>query len=351
MLKDELMRVSKDSSVALRRIVGVLAASGFLFTALLSLREPVTAVAQPPGMIWIPGGKFVMGSDAEFAMANERPAHRVAVKGFWLDEHPVTNEQFGQFVAKSGFVTTAERKPDWEELKKQAPPGTERPSEDLLQPGSLVFTPPSYPVDLRDMSRWWTWTIGASWRHPQGPGSSVKGKERHPVVHISWDDARSFCEAHEKRLPTEAEWEFAARERSTSRYYWGDEITLGGKFMANTFTGQFPHRNSKADGFSHSSPVRAFPANDFGLFDMAGNVWQWTADRYREDAHEYRARGEPMPAGCYNSTRAMTDTEERVIKGGSFLCSPSYCESYRPSARRGTPPDTSSEHVGFRCAK
>lgn len=305
----------------------------------------------PPGMVWVPGGEFIMGSDAEHAHPNERPAHRIKVSAFWMDEHPVTNAQFAEFVRATGYITTAERIPDWEELKKQLPEGTERPAPELLQPGSLVFTPPSHPVDLRDMSGWWSWTVGASWKHPQGPHSSIEGKELYPVVQLSWDDANEYAKWAGKRLPTESEWEYAAwgGARGT-RYYWGNTLQVQGRYMANTFTGTFPHRDSGADGYYRSAPVKSFPPNGFGLFDMAGNVWQWTSDYYRADAHGYRAKGSEPPAGCHDPTREVPNVEERVIKGGSFLCSPSYCESYRPSARRGTPPDTGSEHVGFRCA-
>jgi formylglycine-generating enzyme required for sulfatase activity len=232
----------------------------------------------------------------------------------------------------------------------------------MLQPGSLVFTPPDHAVDLRDLSAWWTWTSGASWRAPLGPGSSIEGKGDHPVVQVSWDDAAAYAQWAGKRLPTEAEWERAARGGlSGKRFAWGDEPLLAesgphrGRLMANTFTGEFPHRDTAADGFAGTSPVGAFPPNGFGLSDMAGNVWQWTADLYREDAHALAAhRGcceDPRgPDDTLDSSAAVPQAPRRVIKGGSFLCHPSYCESYRPSARRGTPPDTGSSHVGFRCA-
>lgn len=303
-------------------------------------------------MVWIPKGSFIMGSDLEVAMPNERPPHRAEVDGFWIDQTVVTNAQFARFVDATGYITTAERELDWEELKKQLPPGTEEFPKESLQPGSLVFAPPAEPVDLADMNSWWSWSIGANWRHPQGPGSSIDGKGDYPVVHISWDDANAYAKWAGKRLPTEAEWEFAAWGGAKgTRYYWGDQLRVNGRYQANTFVGDFPHNNSTADGYLRSSPVKSFPPNGYGLYDMAGNVWQWTADHYRADSHDFLARGQPVPAGCYNPTRAVIDAEERVIKGGSFLCSPSYCESYRPSARRGTPPDTGSEHVGFRLVK
>jgi formylglycine-generating enzyme required for sulfatase activity len=313
-------------------------------------------------MRWIPAGEFVMGTDDAKSMPNERPPHRVRLDGFWMDETPVTNSQFRKFIEATGYVTTAEQPVDWEELKKQVPPGTPKPSDDMLKPGSLVFTPPDHPVDVRDLSQWWTWTTGASWKHPLGPRSKIDGKEDHPVVQVSWDDAAAYARWARKRLPTEAEWEYAARGgvKTHTRFSWGDEFRPGGRWMCNSFTGEFPYNDTAEDGFAGTSPVRRFPASSFGLYDMAGNVWHWTADFYREDAHRQAAddlarRGKSCavnprgPATAFNSTRAVQGSPERVIKGGSFLCHVSYCESYRPSARRGTPPDTGSGHVGFRC--
>lgn len=320
--------------------------------------QPCMTLAEggPPGMVWIPAGEFVMGTDDPDSMSNERPAHTVRLDGFWMDEHPVTNAEFRAFVRATGHVTTAEKPVDWDELKKQVPPGTPKPPEERLRPGSLVFTPPDHPVDLRDMSGWWTWTTGANWKNPDGPNSSIAGKDDYPVVQVSWDDAAAYATWAGKRLPTEAEWEYAARggARKHTRYHWGDEFRPGGKYMANTFTGEFPFKNSAEDGYAGVSPVRAFPPNGYGLYDMGGNVWNWTADIYRADTHA----GAKSAGACYNPTgpksafdptREVPTFVERVIKGGSFLCHPSYCESYRPTARRGTPPDTGSSHVGFRC--
>jgi formylglycine-generating enzyme required for sulfatase activity len=326
------------------------------------------ANAAPAGMIWIPGGEFTMGTDDPNSMPNERPAHRVRVDGFWMDATAVTNAQFRAFVEATGYVTIAERPVDWEELKQQLPPGTPRPPDRMLKPGSLAFTPPNHPVDLRDMSQWWTWTTGADWRHPAGPGSSIEGRDDYPVVQLAWDDAVAYAKWAGKRLPTEAEWEYGARGGlECKRFCWGDEFVpssgpYAGKHMANTWTGDFPHRNDNADGYAGVAPVKSFPPNGFGLYDMAGNVWNWTADLYRADAHaQAREQAKRTATGCcanprgpltsWDPTREMPDLPQRVTKGGSFLCNPSYCESYRPSARRGTPPDTGTMHVGFRCAR
>jgi formylglycine-generating enzyme required for sulfatase activity len=313
-------------------------------------------------MAWIPVGQFTMGTSDSNSFPNERPAHQVKVDGFWMDEHDVTNAEFRKFVDATHYVTTAEKPVDWEEMKKQVAPGSPKPADELLKPGSLVYTPPNHPVDLRDMSNWWTWTSGASWKHPQGPDSTIDGKADLPVVQVSWDDAVAYAKWAGKRLPTEAEWEYAARggESKNTRYYWGDEFKPNGKFMCNTFTGDFPYNNTAEDGFAGVAPVKSFPPNGYGLYDMAGNVWQWTNDLYRADAHalsltELTKSGAACclnptgPTECFNPTRDVPGAVERVTKGGSFLCNASYCESYRPTARRGTPPDTGTGHIGFRC--
>jgi formylglycine-generating enzyme required for sulfatase activity len=314
-----------------------------------------TSDAAPPGMRWIPGGEFTMGSDAPGAHPNEAPPHRVRVDGLWMDETPVTNAEFARFVAATDYVTIAERPVDWEQLQKDVQPGTPKPPDEELAPGSLVFTPTAQRVPLDDLTGWWRWQKGANWRQPEGPGSSIAGKDQHPVVQIAWHDAMAYAAWAQKRLPTEAEWEYAARGgRQGTRFAWGDELRPGGKSMANIWSGTFPVQDTGEDGFAGVSPVRSFPPNGYGLYDMGGNVWNWCSDWFRSDAHaaapsEGCLVNPPGPRDSYDATDPYA--KKRVIKGGSFLCCASHCESYRPSARRGTPPDTGSSHVGFRCAQ
>src|SRR5260221_5334199 len=233
----------------------------------------------PPGMVWIPGGTFLMGTNDKESFPNERPAHFVQVQGFWMDEHDVTSAEFSKFVEATGYVTTAEREVVWEDLKKELAPGTPKPDESDLARGALVFTPTSGPVPLNDLSVWWRWVHGANWRHTEGPASSIQGRENHPVVQVSWHDAVAYAQWAGKRLPTEAEWEFAARGGLESkRYVWGDDFKPGGKYMANTWQGLFPVRDSGEDGFVGTSPFGSFQANGYGLYDMAGNVLQLCHD-------------------------------------------------------------------------
>jgi formylglycine-generating enzyme len=349
-----------NRALVIALLVGAAAAPVYFFTRDVERSGPQPAPPGPPpiGMKWVPGGEFVMGTDDVRSFPNERPAHRVRVDGFWMDEHPVTNAQFRAFVDATKYVTTAEQTPEWEELRKQLPPGTPRPPDSTLVAGSLVFVPPNYSVPLDDLSQWWRWTPGASWREPEGPGSSIAGRDAHPVVHVSWDDALAYAKWAGGRLPTEAEWEFAARGGlSGKRYSWGDEVhppDRHERHMANTFQGHFPDRQTAEDGFAGTSPVRSFPANGYGLFDVAGNVWQWTSDWYRPDTFVERAT-QGLCENPSGPTSAFDPADpylpKRVIKGGSFLCHESYCESYRPSARRGTSPDSGSSHIGFRIVK
>lgn len=311
----------------------------------------IEQMESPPRMVWIPPGKFVMGTDDPMSFPNERPARRVRVDGFWMEIYEVTNAQFRQFVETTGYVTTAERAPDWEEIKKQVPPGTPKPNDSMLVPGSLVFTPTPRPVQLHDLSAWWRWTPSAFWYQPEGSDSTIDGKEDHPVVQVSWEDAVAYAEWAGKRLPTEAEWERAARGGlEGKRFIWGDEFRPDSKHMANTWQGTFPVKDIAEDGFAGTSPIGSFPPNGYGLYDMAGNVWEWCSDWYRADTHQSVRSCCPNPTGPPKSFDLCDPyTPKRVVKGGSFLCSPSYCDSYRPSARRGTPPDTGTSHTGFRC--
>ena len=294
------------------------------------------------GMAWIPGGRFWMGTDH---MGDAQPVHEVKVSGFWIDKTDVTNDEFARFVKATGYVTVAERP-----LKPKEFPGV-APAD--LVPGSVVFTPPSGAVPLDDPLRWWKFVKGANWRHPEGTQSSIRGKEKYPVVQIAWEDAVAYARWASKRLPTEAEWEFAARgglDRKT--YVWGDEFRPGGKWQANTFQGHFPDHNSHVDGYVGTAPVGSFPANGYGLYDMAGNVWQWVADWYRDDYYAQLSRNglSRNPQGPNDSFDPQEPgVPKRVQKGGSFLCSDQYCQRYMPGARGKGDPETATNHVGFRC--
>jgi formylglycine-generating enzyme required for sulfatase activity len=316
-------------------------------------------VKGPKGMMWVPGGEFLMGSDHKLAQPNERPAHKVTVGGFWMDRTHVTNEQFAAFVKATGYVTTAERKPDWETIKVQVAPGTPKPADSALVPGAMVFVGTDRPVDLDDYSQWWRYVPGADWRHPQGPGSTIEGKEDHPVVQVSYEDAQAYARWAGKRLPTEAEWEFAARgglEQAT--YAWGDELEPGGKKMLNYWDSRqrrFPVVSPKAGGAAGTSPVGTFPSNGYGLKDMTGNAWQWVADWYDSDYFRNEAKlakvADPKgPAASHDpdDPGVPAAAPKRVTRGGSFLCNVEYCLSYRPSARRGTDPFNPMSHLGFR---
>ncbi|CAB3787456.1 Hercynine oxygenase [Paraburkholderia caffeinitolerans] len=314
----------------------------------------------PRGMVWVPGGDFLMGSDSRLAQPNERPAHEVRVHGFWMDEHHVTNAEFRKFVEATGYVTTAERKPDWDTLKVQLPPDTPRPPDSQLVAGAMVFVGTPEQVSLNDYSRWWRYVPGADWRHPRGPKSDIVGKDNHPVVQVSYEDAQAYAKWAGERLPTEAEWEFAARGGlDQATYAWGNDFAPGGKQMANVWQGQqaqpFPVVSAKAGGAIGTSPVGTFPANGYGLSDMTGNAWQWVADWYRADAFRREASTSVVdnPAGPAQSwdptdVGVPVDAPKRVTRGGSFLCNEAYCLSYRPSARRGTDPYNSMSHLGFR---
>jgi len=317
----------------------------------LPSRFSVKGDPKHPGMVWIEGGVYKMGGDNAQAQPDEYPKHTVTVNSFWMDKTEVTNAQFAAFVKATGYVTTAERKPDWEQLKKDLPPGTPKPDESLLVPASLVFAPPSHPVPLDDYSQWWAWKQGASWKHPHGPGSDLKGKENFPVVQVSWEDATAYCKWAGKRLPTEAEWEYAARGGLKDNIYpWGNEGVDKGKHKGNFWDGHFPDKNTEDDQFYYTAPVGSFFPNGYGLYDMAGNVWEWCADYYDYNYYKQVPEGTKDPKG---PTKSYDPDEpfakKRSIRGGSFLCNESYCTGYRVSRRMKTTEDSGLEHLGFRC--
>jgi formylglycine-generating enzyme required for sulfatase activity len=294
-------------------------------------------------MRWVPAGTFLMGSEEFYP--EERPVHRVAVDGHWIDEHPVTAAEFRRFVRETGHVTVAERAPEAADYPDADP--------DLLVPGSLVFRKTAGPVPLDDVRSWWAYVPGASWRRPGGRGTTINGRDRHPVVHVAYEDAEAYAAWAGAELPTEAEWEHAARGGlEGARFAWGDEELVDGRPQANTWQGAFPWQNAKLDGFEGTSPVGSFPPNGYGLLDMTGNVWEWTSDFFTP-----RHADEVEHACCVpRNPRVETPGDpggerfpRRVIKGGSHLCAPSYCLRYRPAARQGETVDTSTSHIGFRC--
>lgn len=288
----------------------------------------------PEGMVWIPAGQFWMGSE-DAAFMDARPVHQVTLDGFWMDRTEVTNAQFAKFVEETGYKTFAEQPTD----------GTKA--------GSIVFKPPAGKVSLENPLVWWQFVDGANWRHPDGPGSSIEGKEKHPVVQVSWNDAAAYAKWAGKRLPTEAEWEYAARGGlDRQRFCWGDELLPGGKWQANIWQGDFPHENTKADGYERTAPVGSFPTNGFGLHDMSGNVWEWCADWYRPDY--YRVSPERNPQGPESTTSYdpnEPDILKKVQRGGSFMCSDLYCIRYLPGGRGKGEPNSAAMHLGFRCVR
>lgn len=304
--------------------------------------EPLALVTQapgeaPPGMVWIPGGRFAMGSESPLSQPSERPVQTVLVDGFFIDIHPVTNRRFRAFIDATGYVTGAEKVPDLAALMQQLPPGAPEPPRDALVAGSLVFTPTAHAVDLRDWSQWWRFVPGANWRQPRGAGSSIDGLDDHPVVHVSWDDAIAYAAWAGGRLPTEAEWEFAARGgHDGAEHAWGNAPLDDAHPQAHVYQGTFPRAEAS------TAPVGAHAPNDFGLFDMSGNVWHWTLDTWHPDAYARRA------PDARNPVHADTSSVERVLRGGSHLCSDSYCRGYRVSARSPNARDSGASHIGFR---
>lgn len=301
-------------------------------------------------MALIPGGSFEMGADNFQAGPDEYPKHKVVVDSFYMDKTEVTNEEFARFIKATGYITTAERSPDWEELKKQLPDGTLKPHDSLLQPSSLVFQYLQKSDRQAHFTHWWKWTNQANWRQPQGPGSTIIGKEKHPVVHVSYEDALAYCNWAGKRLPTEAEWEYAARGSKINAIYpWGNESVNEGQPKCNFFQGEFPIKNEIKDQWEFTAPVASFSANGYGLYDMSGNVWEWCHDWYDANYYKTLATNSLNPQGPSKSF----DPEEpyaskRVTRGGSFLCNDSYCSGYRVARRMKSSYDTSLQHLGFR---
>ncbi|PSB22827.1 gliding motility-associated lipoprotein GldK [filamentous cyanobacterium CCP2] len=297
-------------------------------------------------MVWIPGGTFLMGSDHHYP--EEAPAHKVAVDGFWMDKYLVTNAQFQKFVKATGYITFAERPANPDDYPGAKP--------ELLQPSSTVFVKPDRPVSKSNHYNWWSYVPGANWRHPEGKGSSIKGREQHPVVHLAYEDVEAYARWIGKELPTEAEWEFAARGGlEGAAFAWGDELNPKGKQMANTWQGEFPFENLCTDGYDRTSPIGAFPPNGYGLCDMIGNVWEWTTDWYQEHRQIKKSPccTTANPRGgerenSYDPQMPEIKIPRKVTKGGSFLCAPSYCQRYRPAARMAQAIDTSTCHLGFR---
>lgn len=302
-------------------------------------------------MVWIDGGEFMMGAAQGEGYPDEYPQHKVKVNGFWMDATEVTNAEFAAFVKATGYITTAERKPDWEIMKLQLPPHAERPPDSLLIAGALVFTPTTNAVALNEVSQWWRFIAGASWKNPYGPVSSIEGRENHPVVQVSWEDAMAYCKWSGKRLPTEAEWEWAAKTKQQYQYGWGSKELSEDFLPANIWQGDFPYNNTMADQFFTTSPVKKFAANANGLYDMSGNVWEWCADWM--DANYYATSGNTKvnnPAGPADGG-STSHPYQKVLKGGSFLCHASYCTGYRTARRSSNGWDTGTNHAGFRCVK
>ena len=311
------------------------------------INDPKPPEPAPVGMAWIPGGQFWMGA-ADDHMTDARPWHRVYIDGYWMDKTEVTNEEFARFVEATAYVTVAERTPRPEDYPQALP--------EKLVAGSVVFSPPAHPVELNNHFRWWTYVPGANWRHPEGPNSNIKHRMNHPVVHIAYEDAVAYCAWAGKRLPTEAEFESASRGGlDRKRYAWGDEFMPGGKYMANTFQGHFPDTNTGEDGYRSTATVGSFPANGYGLFDMAGNVWEWTSDWYRPDYYQALSGTGGIAINPKGPADSFDPSEpgvwKRVHRGGSFLCTDQYCARYIAGGRGKGEPDTGTNHLGFRCVR
>ncbi len=309
----------------------------------------------PPGMVYVPSGTYMMGAEGKLALEREYPKHPVKVNAFFMDTHEVTNAEFRKFVQETGYKTVAERPVNWEELKKQLPPGTPKPPKESLQPGSMVFYPRKGITNLIDNTQWWAWVNYVDWQRPEGPGSSIEGKDDHPVVHIALEDAQAYAKWAGKRLPTEAEWEWASRgAREGTIYPWGNKDVNEGTPQCNFWQGTFPVENTLEDTFERTAPVKSFAPNPLGLYDMAGNVWELCSDWFDENYYKTLPTDKTTdnPKGPDQSYYALAPyAQHNVIRGGSFLCNDAYCASYRVSARMPLEEDTASNHVGFRCVK
>ncbi len=335
-------------------ILSILISSGLVF--MWSCQTDISStftIEKKDGMVLIPDGTLHMGGDNEQAAANEFPKHDVAIDAFWMDETEVTNTQFKKFVEATDYITIAERPVDWEEMKLTLPHNTPKPPDSLLVPGALVFQKITKRVPLNNPALWWRWTIGANWKHPEGPNSNLDGKMNHPVVHIAWEDAMVYAKWAGKRLPTEAEWEWAARGGKKNMVYpWGNESVNEGEPKANFWQGSFPYENQLIDGFMTTAPVKSFPPNDYGLYEMGGNVWEWCSDWLDIDFYKKKNASQKNTKGptiAYNPFNPYQ--QEKVIRGGSFLCNDGYCSGYRNARRMGSSPDTGLNHTGFRCVK
>ncbi|PTX62327.1 formylglycine-generating enzyme required for sulfatase activity [Kordia periserrulae] len=308
----------------------------------------------PEGMVWVAGKTFTQGAkDADpFAMPREKPAHSVTVDGFFIDIHEVTNKEFKKFVDETGYITVAERPIDWEVMKKELPEGTPKPHDSILQPGSLIFNKEVNAVaNMNNYAQWWTWKVGANWKQPEGKGSSIEGKDNYPVVHVAYEDALAYCKWANRRLPTEAEWEAAAQGTQTDAIFtWGNDNALLNQ-KANTWQGTFPTKNLSLDGFTYIAPVGSFEPNSIGVYDMLGNVWEWTSDVYNMNYYKSLDTTKPVinPKGAEKYYNPQNPYQvEMIMKGGSYLCHDSYCASFRISARMSTSKDSGSDHLGFR---
>jgi formylglycine-generating enzyme required for sulfatase activity len=306
-------------------------------------------------MVLIPAGIYTMGGRSSQAYPDEFPKHPVTVSAFYMDKHEVTNQEFYDFVEATNYKTIAERDIDWDEMKKTLPPGVAKPDDSLLRAGSLVFKATKGPVNLQDYSQWWQWTTGANWKHPEGPESNIENRMNHPVVHIAWDDAKAYADWANKRLPTEAEWEWAAQGGNSENIYpWGNTSIEEAHIKANFWQGVFPYNNRESDGYSSTAPILTYPENGYGLYDMAGNVWEWCEDKY-----DYNAYQKELVKGTIQNpegSKVYYDTGEQlapkhVMRGGSFLCNDSYCSGYRVSRRMSSSRDSSFNHTGFRCVQ